>query len=279
MKKRILATLLTITMLLMLVPAMVAPASSSDLDTVMEGLVAEMCTTHNVIRFRSTLPVTESFGFNLLVEGPYYANSHVAVNSPLLSDLFGGGSLPEDVHLQPGIMWARETGVLLLLGVLFPDSADIPAGSVLAFFVNGGHDISGITLTVREGPPDALTVIPCPLECCVEPCPTCGVYPCVCPCDCGDCMECAPCLRCGINYSCFALGSVTGGSPGIEDVLQILRYLVNLPSVIDTEENNRAWCAALITPASIAAGTPSIRDALQILRHLVGLPNHIDGTA
>jgi len=91
------------------------------------------------------------------------------------------------------------------------------------------------------------------------------------------CLECfvAPelCPRCGKEQECFLLGNVSGsGEVGIADALQILRFLVNLPSSI--EPGNESWCAALI----VSDESPGIADALQILRYLVHLPNKITGS-
>jgi hypothetical protein len=61
-------------------------------------------------------------------------------------------------------------------------------------------------------------------------------------------------------------GRVMGNETiGINDALAILRFLVNLPSIIN--DCDGAYRAALI----VSADTPSINDALQILRYLVGL--------
>jgi len=56
----------------------------------------------------------------------------------------------------------------------------------------------------------------------------------------------------------------------IADALEILRYTVGLPSIID--ECDIAKLAALI----VSEETPGIADALQILRHLVDLPSALD---
>jgi hypothetical protein len=64
-----------------------------------------------------------------------------------------------------------------------------------------------------------------------------------------------------VNYD----GKVT-----VDDALQVLRFLVGLPSVIDNCEKSRK--AALI----VSRDRPQVDDALQILRFLVGLPNALD---
>jgi hypothetical protein len=56
----------------------------------------------------------------------------------------------------------------------------------------------------------------------------------------------------------------------VTDALQILRYVVGLPSVLDN--CTVAVMAALI----ISEENPGVRDALQILRSVVGLPSRLD---
>jgi hypothetical protein len=66
-------------------------------------------------------------------------------------------------------------------------------------------------------------------------------------------------------------GDVNGdGEVGIDDALQILRYLIGLSSILDDCEN--AVRAALIVSDDI----PQVGDALQILRYLIGLPNELE---
>jgi hypothetical protein len=71
----------------------------------------------------------------------------------------------------------------------------------------------------------------------------------------------------------ITLGDVTGtGKPEVTDALQILRSLVGLSNIIETNAIARA--AALITNPDDSA--PSVNDALQILRNLVGLSSRLD---
>ena len=60
------------------------------------------------------------------------------------------------------------------------------------------------------------------------------------------------------------------------DVLEILKFVVGLPSVIDTDE--RAACAAIVrgAPSHRAGAVPAMSDALEILKHIVGVPTVID---
>jgi hypothetical protein len=98
----------------------------------------------------------------------------------------------------------------------------------------------------------------------------------------------------------YGLGNITGGDiPSIADALQVLRYLVKLPNLIDTDENARIAAGfhdsqITISPAldimRFVVGLPSELDrfyprtptqqsttheALQVLRHLAGLPNTV----
>jgi hypothetical protein len=72
----------------------------------------------------------------------------------------------------------------------------------------------------------------------------------------------------------LTLGHVLGTDEyTIQDAMEILRYCVNLPSVLDD------GCAVTIMAAlliSAEADGPGVQDALQILRHLVGLPSVLD---
>jgi len=98
----------------------------------------------------------------------------------------------------------------------------------------------------------------------------CSVYSILCLCDvyvCGGCRSLVECT------GCFELGHVLGATTdaiSIADALEILRYTVGLPSIID--ECDIAKLAALI----VSEETPGIADALQILRYLVDLPSALD---
>jgi hypothetical protein len=87
-----------------------------------------------------------------------------------------------------------------------------------------------------------------------------------------DCRSC-PRNTCGFNGGRFGFGRVTDGSehPGVTDALQVLRYLVGLPSAISGCDDARA-AANIVNPG---LGRPQIGDALVILRYVVGLPNMI----
>ncbi|MCL1866232.1 MAG: hypothetical protein FWF82_02365, partial [Oscillospiraceae bacterium] len=83
------------------------------------------------------------------------------------------------------------------------------------------------------------------------------------PCDCGECDICK---------QLYLLGDVTGtGTVGIDDALEILRFLAKLPNVIDGNES--AKDAACI----VSEDVPGISDALEVLKKLAKLPNVIDG--
>lgn len=62
------------------------------------------------------------------------------------------------------------------------------------------------------------------------------------------------------------------------DAFEILKFVVGLPSVIDTDE--RAARAAIVFRRyyenSRAGAVPNMNDALEILKHIVGLPTAID---
>jgi hypothetical protein len=64
--------------------------------------------------------------------------------------------------------------------------------------------------------------------------------------------------------------AATSNKITVRDALEILRYTVGLPSVLD--ECETAYQAALI----VSEETPTIQDALQILRHITGLPSALD---
>ncbi|MCL1866494.1 MAG: leucine-rich repeat domain-containing protein [Oscillospiraceae bacterium] len=66
-----------------------------------------------------------------------------------------------------------------------------------------------------------------------------------------------------------AVGQILGDKVGINDALEILRYLAKLDSAI--EVGNDAWYESLITGGS----KPSINDALEILKYLAKLPGLI----
>jgi uncharacterized protein YkwD len=73
----------------------------------------------------------------------------------------------------------------------------------------------------------------------------------------------------------FDKGDVNGnGEIDLNDALEILRYLVDLPSVIDYCADGRN--AAQITLISIADDTIALADAMQVLRYLVWLPTSLD---
>jgi hypothetical protein len=74
----------------------------------------------------------------------------------------------------------------------------------------------------------------------------------------------------------FDLGDVNGdGRINVSDALAILRFLVNLSSVV-SPDNPDSWRAAQITSDSQRANRPGVRDALQILRYTVWLPTPLD---
>jgi hypothetical protein len=80
----------------------------------------------------------------------------------------------------------------------------------------------------------------------------------------------------------FERGNVLGNEEiGIQDALQILRFLVGLSSVIENtpfSSENTGCLRAYNAARSIASYScrPTIQDALQILRLLVGLPNTLE---
>jgi Leucine-rich repeat (LRR) protein len=85
----------------------------------------------------------------------------------------------------------------------------------------------------------------------------------------------------------FSMGDVNGdGKVDVLDAIQILRYLVGLPSVLCGQQpfpqgvtgtTADALRAAVIV--KLGADVPEVGDAIQILRNLVGLPNFLDGSA
>jgi hypothetical protein len=83
----------------------------------------------------------------------------------------------------------------------------------------------------------------------------------------GDCRNCDDC---GLLGGRFGFGRVTnnGVRPGVADALQILRFLVDLPTAIHTCNDARG-AANIINPG---LGRPKIQDALTILRFIVDLP-------
>jgi hypothetical protein len=71
----------------------------------------------------------------------------------------------------------------------------------------------------------------------------------------------------------FKIGHVRGNPAiGIDDALEILKYLAGLPGEI-SPGNDAFNAARIVTPGE---GNPSISDVLEILKHLAGLPNLID---
>jgi hypothetical protein len=131
---------------------------------------------------------------------------------------------------------------------------------------------------------------------CVPPCnhrfPTrrvCGVTSCR-DCDytyvCGDCDVCNPigggecdcnnCADCGFIGGRYGFGRVRGGDssePGIDDAVEILKFIVGLDNVIAGNEN--AIAAAKITTAGNDS-PPGIDDAVEVLKFIVGLDNVLD---
>jgi hypothetical protein len=100
---------------------------------------------------------------------------------------------------------------------------------------------------------------------------------------CGDCeqcdCDCQNCSDCGHIGGRFGFGLVRGGDnarPQVNDALQILRFLVGLPSPFDASnaDSADALAAANITRAGQSVTRPQVQDALQILRFLVGLPTY-----
>ena len=87
--------------------------------------------------------------------------------------------------------------------------------------------------------------------------------------DCDNCDKCKP----EVAPNAGKLGHVLGNATvGTSDALEILKYIVKLPTPINT--CNNAKKAATIMGSSITTA-----DALEILKHIVKLPNKIDGTA
>jgi hypothetical protein len=56
----------------------------------------------------------------------------------------------------------------------------------------------------------------------------------------------------------------------MQDALEILRYAVGLPSVLDN------CSTALLAALLVSDELPGVQDALQILRHIVGLDSVLD---
>jgi hypothetical protein len=61
------------------------------------------------------------------------------------------------------------------------------------------------------------------------------------------------------------------GAVGISDAVEILMFVVKLPSVLDEGADSHAWKAALI----ISVETPAIGDAVEILMFVVKLASAI----
>jgi Leucine-rich repeat (LRR) protein len=138
--------------------------------------------------------------------------------------------------------------------------------------------------------------VPIPCDC--GDCEDCGFVPI--PCDCGDCEDCGfvpmpcdckNCSDCGYLGGVFGLGNARGilntdgtpAAPDVQDAIQILRSLVDLPSIFDgsvplqSGTLDDAIIAANITRrGNPDVSEPQVQDAIQILRSLVGLPNGID---
>jgi Leucine-rich repeat (LRR) protein len=73
------------------------------------------------------------------------------------------------------------------------------------------------------------------------------------------------------NRTTLTLGHVLGTEPyTVNDALEILRYTVGLPSVLDN------CTVAVIAALIVNEEVPDVRDALQILRSLVGLSSVFD---
>jgi hypothetical protein len=84
------------------------------------------------------------------------------------------------------------------------------------------------------------------------------------PCFCGECT------LCGIIEELYRLGFVTEGEAiSINDAIEILKWLVELPNEIDGNDN--AFNAARIT----GEDKPTINDAIEILKWLVGLDSDV----
>jgi uncharacterized protein YkwD len=68
------------------------------------------------------------------------------------------------------------------------------------------------------------------------------------------------------------LGDVTGsGERDVKDAIQILRHLLELPSVLDSGAGTDTWSAALVTIESRLANRPRVQDAIEILRSMLDL--------
>jgi hypothetical protein len=73
------------------------------------------------------------------------------------------------------------------------------------------------------------------------------------------------------NRTTLTLGHVLGTEPyTVNDALEILRYTVGLPSVLDN------CTVAVIAALIVNEEVPDVRDALEILRSLVGLSSVFD---
>jgi hypothetical protein len=88
-------------------------------------------------------------------------------------------------------------------------------------------------------------------------CPACNRFTCVCEPD-------TPTLK---------LGDINGNNrPEIEGAVEILKFIVGLPSIFDTHgAGSPQWNAALITDGD----KPGVDDAIEILKWIVGLPNRL----
>ena len=80
----------------------------------------------------------------------------------------------------------------------------------------------------------------------------------------------------GSEEAVFVLGHILGNDKDLSvfDAIEILKYLAGLPSLLthpNSEIQNRALHASLITAQSKIDGEPHIRDAIEILKEVAGM--------
>ena len=218
--KKVLRTVAVLAAVAMMVMMFVVPVSA---EGVTSGMIAEVCLEHDVIRFRSTLPLTEEFSFLISVDS---SPGGVFMWNSVLATAWGGGAIP--TRSAEGAVW--EDGELIIAGAFNPDAtAGLPANGVIGFLTIYPAISVWTDISITNGDPasPALSaVIRCPLPCCDTgettpttpngtPTPTTPAAPC-----CDDYPDCdcaatptTPVVTCGCYPDCDCAPVVT--SPGI----------------------------------------------------------------
>jgi hypothetical protein len=203
-------------------------------------LTGEICLSRGLVTYRTKSEIMERTSYSLIFDVPHeFVRGMSSDEYDALEEIGGGFFINTSLNSQ----W--------MLLHRFGGSSNgvwVPEGGVIAHqAITGNVTPEDFTLH-PEHDTEVIIWEFCNHECCNPPC------------------DCLSCTECGYRGGRFGFGRVNGGEHvTVQDALAILRFIVGLPSPIDTCADARA--AAMIT--NPLANRPSLQDALAILRHLV----------